>query len=450
MLEAYTGATKKVSNRYSLLGLCAAVFLVTVPLVGALGPAAYAQEEAPDGGSGDGGPATGAPGPALELGTPPADAARACSFRYPVCVHAPAGTTPAFVLAVLAAADRAWPTLTNTLRLPAPEGDLDGRWHVYVTDLVDGGGTAVAASVDPRARFDRAASFGLIARDTPPGCALDLALGRAIARGSVWRAAPATDEGSARAEAEVLARLATVCAARDGDRALFQEEPQRTIVDPASAAFDRGASLFFEWLDDRFGREPGALVAGLWSLAATRTPAGSARWAGAPSGFDVLRVSLKDALWPGSTLDDVLARFAVDRAVGLGPPAPRLAWRVPWPAVARRLASPVPPAPTGASYLLVAREGAPAGSKLRLEAEWEDYGRMRWIAVKLDATGKAIAEIPIVSLDKGTRASITVESLDETHDVLVVGVNVGSTEHPFDPAQQEWEPHGWLLTLEGE
>ena len=41
-------------------------------------------------------------------------------------------------------------------------------------------------------------------------------------------------------------------------------------------------------------------------------------------------------------------------------------------------------APTGASYVVVDHAAAPPGAKLRLEAEWEDYGRMRWVAVKLD------------------------------------------------------------------
>jgi hypothetical protein len=392
-------------------------------------------------------------GPALELAVPSGGNGRgsaACSFHHPVCVQTGAGASPALVLATLAAADRAWATLTGALHLPPPDGDLDGRWRVVLVDRVDGGGTALATALDPRARFDRAASFGIVSRDVPPGCALDIALARAIARGSLWRSAPATDEGSARAETEALARLATACSPGAEDEALFQEQPERAIVDPTSAAFSRGASLFFEWIDDRFGREPGALIAGLWALAPTRTPPGASRWAGAPTGFDVLRVSLKDALWPGSTLDDVLGRFAVDRAVGISPWPPRLSWRVPWPATARRLASPVPPAPTGASYVLIARDAAPPGARLRLEAEWEDYGRMRWFAVKLDTAGKPIAELPIAALDKATHASVTVESLDATHDVLVVGVNVGSTEHAFDPDQGEWEPHGWLLTLEGE
>ena len=74
---------------------------------------------------------------------------------------------------------------------------------------------------------------------------------------------------------------------------------------------------------------------------------------------------------------------------------------------------------------------------------------MRWTVVKLDASGRAMAVVPVTSLRLATRASLTVQLLDGVDRVLVVGVNVGSTEHPFDPGQGEWEPHGWLLTLEG-
>ncbi|HEY6459415.1 MAG TPA: hypothetical protein VIY73_04665, partial [Polyangiaceae bacterium] len=267
------------------------------------------------------------------------------------------------------------------------------------------------------------------------------------ARGAVWAAVPATDAGTGRAEAEMLARLAAVCPGDDDDW-VFQSDPERTLVDATSPAFDRGASTFFEWLDATFGSQPGALVVGTWALAATTTPAAAARWSGTPTAFDVLGVSLKGALGTDSNLDDVFTAFAVHRGT-VFPPV-RLAWNVPWPAKARRFASPVPVAPTGASYVLVGVTGAPPGAKLRIEASWEDFGRMRWSVVKLDAQGRAMADVAITSLRLGTSTSMTLEPLDGVDRVLVVGVDVGSTEHPFDPAQGWWEPHGWLLTVEGE
>lgn len=374
---------------------------------------------------------------------------RACSLRHPLCVH---GALARSTLAALASADRAWDVLTGALALPPPDGEPDdGRWHVYLVDGVEGGSTALPTVPDPVSRFDRAASFGLVDRalaGAGAGCALDVALASALSRASLWRAAPATDEGSARAEAQMLARLATPCAAGDDDDRVFQADPERTVVDPTSAAFDRGASLFFEWLDANFSARPAALVSGTWALAPTRTPPDAPRWSGTPTAFDVLRVSLKDALFTDSTFDDVLARFAVHRA--LLSPSPRLAWHVPWPAKGRRFASPVPVSPTGASYVVVDMAGAPAAAKLRVEAAWEDFGRMRWEVVKLDAQGRSMADVSITSLPLATNASMTIEKLDGVDRVVIVGANVGSTEHPFDPQQGWWEPHGWLLTVEGE
>jgi hypothetical protein len=236
------------------------------------------------------------------------------------------------------------------------------------------------------------------------------------------------------------------CAGDDGDDWIFQASPERAIVDASSPAFGRGAALFFGWLDGAIARRPGAVLQGMWALAPSHTPPRSASWSGAPTGFDVLRVSLKDALWPGSTFDDALVRFAVARATH-EPPA-RLGWHVAWPDHARRFASPEPPAPTGASFVAIDHAGAPAGARLHVEAAWEDYGRMRWTVVKLDAARRVLAEWPMTAPDRATSATITLEGLDDADRLLVVGVDVGSTEHPFDPDQSWWEPHGWLLTID--
>ncbi len=412
-------------------------------------PAASAGAEPPEAGAALAG--TSAVGPLIDAAPahiPCAACANVCSFRHPLCVDAPRGTRGTVALATLAAADRAWDAITGPLRAPAPDGGLDGIWHIELAGSVDGGGEAIMLRRDPLAPFDRASSHARVDRSLVPGCALDLAVARAVARGSQWRAAPATDESTARAQSEAIARLATPCAGADVDTDVFQAHPERALVDRSSPEYERGAGLFFGWLDATFAAEPGALLVGLWALAPTRTPFGADRWAAAPTSFDVLRESLKNALWQGSTLDDVVVRFDVARASMN--PAARLAWHVPWPAQPRRLASPQPVAPTGASYVLVDHAGAPAGAKLRLEAEWEDYGRMRWVVVKLDATGRALAEVPIASLDRTPRASMTIESLEGTDRILVVAVNVGSTERPFDPGDGEWEPHGWLLTLGAE
>ncbi len=242
--------------------------------------------------------------------------------------------------------------------------------------------------------------------------------------------------------------LATPCASREEDAGEFQAHPERTLVAPGRPALERGAALFYDWLDARFETEPGRLVTGVWALSPTRATE-PWRWPRRPTGFDVLRVSLRDVLFPGSTLDDAIVRFAVDRA-SMFPPA-RVGWHVSWPAQPRRLLAPSPVGPLGAAYVLVDAPpaGAPApAASLLLEADWEDFERMRWVVVKLDAGGRPLGELPMGSLARGTHATLTVERLEaKVARLLVVGVNVGDTEGPFDPTAGEWEAHGWTLTL---
>jgi hypothetical protein len=351
------------------------------------------------------------------------------------------------VLESLASAERAWEALTGAVALPAPDPGADGRWHVFLADVGDEGGVHVApVSLDPRSASDRAASVALVDRRTQPGCLLDLATARAVAAGSLLRAAPATDAGTARAQTAMLAHLVTPCAGPGDELAAFQANPESALFDDDTPVRCAGAAAFFDWLERNFSREPGGLVSGMWALAPTRTPPAALRWNARPTGYDVLSTSLAGALGSESTLDDVFAQFALAR-VTMHPGA-RVAWHVPWPEKARRLASPTPAAPTGASYVLVDHAGAPAGASLRVEAAWEDYGRMRWAVVKLDAAGHAMAVIPIASARLATSTAITVELIDDVDRFVVVGVDVGSTEHPYDPNQGWWEPHGWILTLQ--
>src|ERR1700722_6365000 len=309
-----------------------------------------------------------ADGAEITLASPPAGAQgwpRACSLRHPVCVHVQPGASARVVLQALDAIDRAWDVETQTLELPAPDGGGDGIWDAYIVDGVAEGGRAQLTSRGPLARSDRGASLGLLDGRAAAGCALDVATARALAWGALLRMAPAMDSGTARAQTRMLARLATGCSDGTEDDRSFQAEPETTLVDPESLARSSGASMFFDWLETRFAGEPGALVAGTWALAPTKTPPGAWRWGGKPTYFDVLASSLAGAMGTDSDLDDVLLRFAVDRA--LAPPPARVAWHIPWPDHARRLASPVPVAPTGASYVMVDHAGAPSGATLRVE-----------------------------------------------------------------------------------
>jgi hypothetical protein len=426
--------------------------------------------------------AAGPRGPMLEPRTarPAASATwpRACSFRHPICAHAPARVGTRRLMEVLASTERAWDVTTGALDLPAPDRSLDGAYDVYLLDEPESAslGTGAATFVadrDVRSRIDRASAFTLIDARTLPGCATDATVAREVIRASLLRSVPATNEGTARAESDYLARLVVPCAMPQADDvAVFQSHPDRALVDtwPESApvvgaAFDRGASLFFWWLDYTYGTSPGGVVRGAWAVAPTMTPLFSPQWDDHPNAFDVLRESFKGALGTNSTVDDMYLDFAIARAFmgaaddGDHMPETRamgdfarvhLDWDIPWPAVARRFQSPSGVSPLGAAYALVHREGAPEGSRLRVEAAWEEHARMRWAVVKLAADGSEIAQMAIPSLDRGTDAQMTMVELDKVAAVLVVGVSLGDPKWPFDPDDGVWEPHGWMLTVAAE
>jgi hypothetical protein len=399
--------------------------------------------------------------------------ARACSTRHPICVHGRVGG--ASILAVVASADRAWDVVTGALELPEPDPDLDTRaYDVYVADAVDGGSITASSTRDPRSTFDRASAFTLLdASLARESCALDFTMARAIARASLFRVAPATDEGSARAETSYLARLAVPCAMTvDDGIAAFQASADRAIVDtwplePARIGreFDHGASLFFWWLDATYGASPGSLVRAMWALSPTKTPLGAERWNDEPDGFDVLAMSFRDALTSGSKIEDLFAEFGTTRALmglrenGLELPearalgaslAPPLAWEIDWPTSPRRLASPVPIAPTGSSYVLVHHDGASPGARLRVEATWEQHAAIRWFVVKLDAQGREMGRVSIAAPPRATEAQMTMVNLDGVSSLLIAATNVGDPFAPFDPDDETFEPHGWLLTLASE
>jgi hypothetical protein len=402
---------------------------------------------------------------------------RVCSLRHPLCVHGESGELASGdLLALVAAAEGAWDVETGALELPAPEPDLlTGAYDLYVVRGVPEGTVTVAGSRDPRSTVDRTSAFTLFDASLATGdaCERDAAVAASVARASLFRVAPATDEGSARAEAAYVARLAVPCAmGRTGGIEVFQRRPDRAFMDDLtgsdareSARFADGASLFYWWLDASYSATPGGLVRAIWALSPTVTPPGAERWKDEPDGIDVLRESFKEALSSGSRLEDLFAEFGTTRAL-LGPAdngaelvearplgaalAPRIDWTIDWPQTARRLASPYPLAPTGSSYVLVRHAGAPSGSRLRIEAEWEQHAAIRWTAVKLDAAGREIARIPIAAAPRATEAQGTIVDLDGADAVLVVATNVGDPFVKLEPDDERFEPHGWLVTLAAE
>jgi hypothetical protein len=400
---------------------------------------------------------------------PPGPWTRACSFRRPLCVHARRGASERGALPVLASAERAWDVLTGALSLPAPDPSVaTGAVDAY---MVDGAPELVRAEPverDVRSAIDRASARLLVDARARPGCALDAAMARALARAIAWRAAPALDEGTAAAHAQLLAQLAAPCAPvpyEGGEE--FQSHLERALPDawpereaPMGALFTRGAALAYGWLDWAFAAQPGSTVLAMWALSATQTPAAAPGWRADPDVFDVLRESFKGALFTGSTADDLLLELAMARgtlavdspeAAPLGPLArARRDWIIDWPAKARALTLPTGLAPTGSSVLEVRCAGAPKGARLRMEATWEEHARMRWAMVKLDDAGRPVGRVLVPTTPKATSAQMSLVELDGVAAVLVVAANVGAWTEPFDPDDGVWERHGYVVTLAAE
>jgi hypothetical protein len=355
------------------------------------------------------------------------------------------------MLETLASAESAWDLAVGPLALPPPDpAPSTGRYDIYLLPRVPGGSTTALDERDVRSSFDRASAFTLLDAKLT-GCARDEAIAREMARAILHRVKPSIDTGSALGQSTYLGRLMVPCAAgRLDDTAVFQAHPERALTDTlpefepeAGMAYARGAALFYAWMDSSFGAQPGGLVRALWSLSPTISE--GARWKNQPSTYDVLRFSFKGALFTGSTIDDVYAGFGNARALVDVPV--RSDWDIDWPQKPRRLGPREATAPSGTAYVMVRHAGAPPGARLRVEAAWEQHARMRWSVIKRDAAGRELARVPVASPDRGTEGQGTIVDLDATDSLLIVGVNVGDFETPFNPNDEVWEPHGWLLTV---
>lgn len=378
---------------------------------------------------------------------------RACSTRFPLCVHAADRRDWPAAKAALPAFERAWETLTGGFGVPAP--DPDPFTLAYDVFVGDDNATRLEAR-DVRSRVDRGRTFTTLDRRMRAGCSLDAAALYAIARASLYGVAPATEEGTAIAQAEALTELALPCAAglNAGAVTTFQQHADLAFADAhAGAAFDRGAALFWTWLDRSFGRQPGLLLTTTWALHPTMTPVPSARWFNEPDTFDVLRLTFQGALSTGNKVDDLWLDFGVARAFttdGDAAATVPLSWDIPWPTTPRRLAPLRPVAPTGASYILVHHAGAQPGARLRVEIAWEEHALFRWTLVKLDATGHELGRVPIATKERATEAQMSLVLDDAVDRVLVVGVNAGDPAYAFDPDDDVLEPHGFTVTVAAE
>jgi hypothetical protein len=247
---------------------------------------------------------------------------------------------------------------------------------------------------------------------------------------------------------------------------IFQRFDFRAIFDPLHDAnpvvaddYERGAALFYGWLDAVYADSPGAMIRATWALAPTETAQGAWHWRGSPDTWDVLTTTFKGRMGAKMTIDDLLVEFAVARAffgkgsdddyaeaATLGDAGKaRFDWDVPYPAAPRSIASPNAVGPTGAAYVAV--RNPPKGASLYVGAEWEEHARMRWTVVKVRASGEPYATLPIVGFDRGTSAWLKVDNLDDADSLLLVGVNLGDPWFAFDIEDEVFTPHGWIVKL---
>jgi len=367
-------------------------------------------------------PPTDAAGKAIVIEAPPALPKTGCSFHRAICVH---GGDAASSKATLEALERAWEAGV-VLGVPLP--------RTFDAYLAPEPSRSAIADRDSLRHFDYATAFSILDARAA-GCARDFEAARELYAASALSVAPAIDDASLRGESTALASLAVPCASIDATS--FQSRADRALADP-----EANPAPFFAWVDDAFGKEPGRAIAATWALAPTKTR-GDEHWNAEPDVFDVMRESLKDARGAGFSFEDALAELSVAR-LDLGAPV-RFDWDVAWPKSARSLASPLPVAPTGVTYVRI--DGSGAASRLRVDATWEEHAKMRWTVVKLDASGHVIAQWEAKAQPKATEAHLQVVDTQGAAAFVVVAANVGNWTSPFDPDDGPWEPHGWLLTI---
>ena len=394
-------------------------------------------------------------GPILYEAPPVTKGPKTCSFRVPICVH---GASVA-LSTILGSAERAWETLNQTFGVPAPDADPDtlayDLWMAPSPELA----SIHLSARDMRSRVDRARTFVTVDPGARAGCALETAVTRSIAKAFVMRHVPAIDEGTLRAQTAYLADLVVPCASAftADDAYAYQSRPDRAATEPARGLAE-GAALFWSRIDWAYARQPGGIVTSTWALSPTMTESTSV-WRDEPDTFDVLRITFKNALHSGSTVDELLLDTSVARAFmgsnddGSHQPETRtlgdlakvpLDWDIPWPDRPRRLTQKNPVAPTGASYVMIK---AKPNERLRAEISWEEHALFRWAFVKLDANGKELGRVNIPSRERATECAMTLVDYGNADRIMLVGVNVGDPAYRFDPDDEVWEPHGWLLTV---
>lgn len=389
-----------------------------------------------------------------------------CSLDGRICVHSVA---PAVSTAALAR------TLREALRIEQAYRALD--LPAPLPDDFLGGSSAYDLYLDPRApgihtegdppallaRFDRSSAFTVV---SPPGaaegCSFGLELARALAEASLLGLDAALGPGVMAMQASYLATLVAPCpTAEIAAIDTLQRSPERPLT--AAPADALAGSLLFPWyLDAAYGTgRPAGVMTGLIAISLQHAPPGGSELVDEPDVFDALRRATRDR---GSSLDALLLDFAVaraflgDRSDGGHLPSterfgamgrPRFEWSVPFASLPRRLGPLHPIHPTGATFLWLDLEDAPAGAQLRFVAEWDPGQMFRWALVKVDGQGREQGRIVAPGKFGDHRVVLTVADLAALAGIIVVGTHLGGDDRsqPFDPDAPLARPALYSVTL---
>jgi hypothetical protein len=306
---------------------------------------------------------------------------------------------------------------------------------------------------------DRASTFAIVDAKITGGCALRVAVTRAVATGMLAAIDGGEAGGYFAATSSYLAASVTGCwssVLAGVDDA--QRHPERAMIS-AGDLDDEAAVVLPLYLDGGFGGgAPGSLLTALWYGGRQRTPADASRFHNQPDVWEVLR---RVGRAKEKKLDEIMLDIAIARAFwgsredtqhvtesSFTGDFGRVRFDASWAhtSLPRRVAF-TPLEPTGATYAWVDLAGAPQSLVLGLHAEWESPVTMRWATVRVGLDGEEVSRIEVTT-ERGIRVvERSIHELSGLSGLLIVGVNVGeiAIDHPFRIDEAPYEPHGGTL-----
>jgi hypothetical protein len=386
----------------------------------------------------------------------PTAALRACSRVRPVCVHSQTGSRP---WAALADLEQAYDTTVLGLRAPPPLPDSGGGSPDLDLYLVaDASRLAVAADLGTGRGDARGAYCIANARDFDVGTAL-----RCVVEASSFRLDAAETPALRRGLSSYLAWLALgpdeqSLAAVDVAQSQPERAPLTRDINPRSEA----AALFFAHVEEAYGSgRPAQAALSLFAQSRRDDASTGLFWNNEPDLLDVLRYAANDD--PGRfadlAIDFAIARlFLGDRDDGSHYPGAawlgtfgrvRFDWTIEWSSLPRNLASPRALEPLGSSYVWLDTRSVPKDAQLGASFSWEAPVRFRFSIVAIDAQGRELQRFDVPFFSSGTRVERTVRVPPAAAGLAFVSMNLGgvSSDFPFDPDHEPWEPHAFELYL---